>query len=228
MPDTRMTCRACGGSGRMFGREDAVWCDTCGGAGHVPADVARGPGGGGSGVGLGGTLRGLGGLALVVVVIGLPVVALVVVLDWFVVLGAPLRSLLEGLPGDLGIVTSAGGDGNPLVVTALAAVAVLVAVVLVALRLGRTVRATERAAQVWQARGWGLLLGVVVVSALPFVVTVWAVASGFDLERPGTVPTMTHPGHVAVVVLVVLLFGWLWTGRRYVVAHRRAARAAVG
>lgn len=211
----------------MFGREDAVWCDRCGGAGHVAAG-ARGPagaGGPGSGVGVGGTIRGLGSLALLLAVIGVPVVALVVVLDWFVVLGAPVRGFLEALPGDLGIVTTAGGEGDPLVATLLAAALVLVAVVLTALRLGRTVRVTEHNGHVWLARAWGLLLGVLVVSAPAFVLTVWAVASGLDLERPGTVPTMTHPALVAVVVLVVVLFAWLWTGRRYVVAHRRAERA---
>lgn len=226
MPDTRRTCPACGGTGRMHGDENAMWCTTCGGAGHVEAgSLGRSPAGVSSGVGLGGTLSGLGSLLFLVTLVAAPVVALVVVTDWLVVLAGPLRGALEALPGDLRVVTTAGGEGDPLVVTVLAGVAVVALLVLLGLRLGRTVQRTESMADVWRARGWGLLLALTLVVGPPLVLTVWAVGSGRDLEQPETVPTLTHPALVGVVVLVVLAFAWLWTGRRYVVAQRRAERA---
>lgn len=225
MPDDRIMCRACGGSGRAYGNEDAPWCATCGGVGHVPAGaLAPGGAGGGTGVGVLGTLQGLGSLLFLLALVAVPVVALVVVLDWFVVLGGPLRSTFEALPGSAGVVTAPGGDGSPATVTVVAALLVLVGLVAVAVAHRRAVRSTRSSADVWRARGWGLLLGVVVLAGLPFVVTVWAVGSGLDLERPETVPTLTHVGFVVLVGVLLVLFAWLVTGRRYLVEHRRALR----
>lgn len=205
----------------MFGQEDARWCDVCGGVGHVSAAYAGRPGNS-PGVS---NVTAFASLLLVLVVVATPVVALVVVLDWFQALAAPLRSVFEALPDGLGI-TTATSDGSPVLVGALAAGLALAVVVTLGVLLGRAVRATTTPADVWRARGWGLLLALAVVATPPFVVAVVMVGLGRDLEVADLSPTMTGPVPIALVAVVVLAFAWLWTGRRYVVAARRAERAA--
>jgi hypothetical protein len=217
-------CPACGGSGRAYGDEQAVWCQACGGVGHVAGDTGR-PGSPVPGAG-GGILTGLGSLLLVVVVLGLPVVALVIVMNWFVGLAGPLRAVVEAVPGGLGVVTAAGGEGSPAVVTSLAGSLAVLVVLALLLSHRRAVLTTRTQGEVWKARGWGALLGLAAVSAAPFVLTVWAVGSGRDLAQPEVVPTMGGPVAIGIVAAAVLGFAWLWTGRRYLAAQRRADRRA--
>ncbi|MCL3861023.1 hypothetical protein [Actinotalea sp. K2] len=223
MPDNTLTCRSCGGTGKMLGNPDAVsWCGVCGGQGWVP----RGRVGGSRSRPAPSGLAFVLGLLFLLTLVAVPFVALVIVLDWFKVLVAPVRSLLEAVPGSA-VVTAPGGQGEPLTVTLATALLLVVVLITVSVVHWRAVRSSSSRAGDWKARGIGWVFALILVIALPLLLTVYAVASGADLEQEIPPPGLTHWGFFVGVAVLVLLVGFLFTGRRFVKNADRVWRREV-
>lgn len=215
-----MTCPSCGGTGKVYGNPDAWWCDVCGGQGWVNRDALR-PRGTPSG---GGFVSFWLSLLFLGAVVAVPLVALVVVLDWFAPLVPAVRGVVDALPPALGAVTEPGGPGSPWPLTIAVALLALAVVVTLRVRHGRSVRRADAPADVWLARAWGVAFAAALVVAIPLVVTVGVVAAGQDLTNEPPSSNLTGWLPVTVVLAVVALVAWLQTGRLFLKEQRRAQR----
>lgn len=220
MPDNSMTCPSCGGSGKIHGNPDAWWCDVCGGQGWVNRETLR-PRGTPSG---GGFFSFWLSLLFLVAVVAVPLVALVVVLDWFAPLVPVVRGMVDALPEAVGAVTEPGEPGSPWPLTIAVALVALAVVVALRVRHGRSVRRADTRSDVWLARAWGVAFAAALVVAIPLVVTVGVVAAGQDLTNEAPSSNLTGWLPVTIVLVVVALVAWLQTGRLFLKEQRRAQR----